>query len=94
MFAPGGILSARVVGSFELIASVPLLAGASKSRQHAVQVLGVAMDLGVISGAIYPYLFTPLGVGVGVVNTDGSSDGGEQFMLACCVWVCRKLPQT
>ena len=85
VFAPGGIFSAKVVGTFELIASVLLLAGAAMSRQRAVQVLGAAMGLGVISGAIFFHLFTPLGVAV--VNTDGSSDGGELFMLACGVWV-------
>jgi len=85
VFAPGGIFSARVVGSFELIASVLLLAGAVLQRQRIVQVLGAAMGLGVISGAIFFHLFTPLGVAV--VNTDGSSDGGELFMLACGVWV-------
>ena len=86
VFAPGGIFSATVVGSFELIASALLLAGALMSGQRAEQVLGAAMGLGVISGAIFFHLFTPLGVAV--VNTDGSSDGGELFMLACGVWVC------
>ncbi len=86
VFAPGGIFSAKVVGSFELMASVLLLLGAAMSRQRAVQVLGAAMGLGVISGAIFFHLFTPLGVAV--VNTDGSSDGGELFMLACGVWIC------
>jgi len=85
VFAPGGIFSAKVVGSFELIASVLLIAGAFIASQRAVQVLGAAMGLGVISGAIFFHLFTPLGVAV--VNTDGSSDGGELFMLACGVWV-------
>ncbi len=85
VFAPGGIFSAKVVGSFELIASVLLVAGAAISRQRAVQVLGAAMGMGVISGAIFFHLFTPLGVAV--VNTDGSSDGGQLFMLACGVWV-------
>ena len=85
VFAPGGIFSAKVVGSFELIASALLIAGAFISSQRAVQVLGAAMGLGVISGAIFFHLFTPLGVAV--VNTDGSSDGGELFMLACGVWV-------
>jgi hypothetical protein len=84
-FAPGGIFSAKVVGSFELIASVLLLAGAFIASQRAVQVLGAAMGLGVISGAIFFHLFTPLGVAV--INTDGSSDGGELFALACGVWV-------
>lgn len=86
LFAPGGVFSATVVGSFELIASLLLLAGAAISSQRAVQVLGAAMGLGVISGAIFFHLFTPLGVAV--VNTDGSSDGGELFALACGVWVC------
>ena len=85
LFAPGGLFSAKVVGTFELIASVLLLAGAALSGQRAVQVLGAAMGLGVISGAIFFHLFTPLGVAV--VNTDGSSDGGQLFMLACGVWL-------
>jgi uncharacterized membrane protein YphA (DoxX/SURF4 family) len=85
VFAPGGIFSATVVGSFELIASSLLLAGAFMSRQRGVQVIGAAMGLGVISGAIFFHLFTPLGVAV--VNTDGSSDGGQLFALACGVWL-------
>jgi hypothetical protein len=85
LFAPGGIFSAKVVGSVELIASLLLIVGAALSSQRAVQVLGAAMGLGVISGAIFFHLFTPLGVAV--VNTDGSSDGGELFMLACGVWL-------
>ena len=85
VFAPGGIFSAKVVGAAELLASLLLLAGAAISRRREVQVLGAAMCLGVISGAIFFHLFTPLGVAV--VNTDGSSDGGELFMLACGVWL-------
>ena len=85
VFAPGGIFSAKVVGSAELIASVLLLAGAALSSRRMVQVLGAAMGLVVISGAIFFHLFTPLGVAV--VNTDGSSDGGELFLLACGVWL-------
>ncbi|MBL8157361.1 MAG: hypothetical protein JNM70_24535, partial [Anaerolineae bacterium] len=46
---------------------------------------GAAMALGVISGAIFFHLFTPLGVAV--INADGSSDGGELFALACGVWL-------
>lgn len=85
VFAPGGIFSAKVVGSFELIASMLLLAGAALSQYRLLQVLGAALGLGVISGAVFFHLFTPLGVAV--VNTDGSSDGGELFILACGVWL-------
>lgn len=84
LFAPGGIFSAKVVGTAELIASVLLLAGAFMTRQRGLQVMGAAMGLAVISGAIFFHLFTPLGVAV--QNTDGSSDGGELFGLACGVW--------
>ncbi len=85
VFAPGGIFSAKVVGSAELVASILVLAGAFLASQQLVQVAGAALGLGVISGAIFFHLFTPLGLAV--VNTDGSSDGGELFMLACGVWV-------
>ncbi len=85
VFAPGGIFSAKVVGTMELIASSLLIAGAFLASQRLVQVAGAALGLGVISGAIFFHLFTPLGIAV--VNTDGSSDGGELFMLACGVWL-------
>jgi uncharacterized membrane protein YphA (DoxX/SURF4 family) len=85
VFAPGGIFSAKVVGSAELVASLLVLVGAFLSQQRLVQVAGAALGLGVISGAIFFHLFTPLGIAV--INTDGSSDGGELFMLACGVWV-------
>jgi hypothetical protein len=84
VFAPGGVFSAKVVGTAELIASILLLVGAM--GRPVVQVLGAALGLGVISGALLFHLFTPLGIAV--VNTDGSSDGGELFLLACGVWVC------
>jgi hypothetical protein len=85
LFAPGGLFSAKVIGSVELVASVLLIAGAIISSHRWVQVIGAAAGLAVISGAIFFHLFTPLGVAV--VNTDGSSDGGQLFMLACGVWV-------
>ena len=85
VFAPGGIFSAKVVGTMELLASILLLAGAFIAKQRLVQVAGAALGLGVISGAIFFHLFTPLGIAV--INTDGSSDGGELFALACGVWV-------
>jgi hypothetical protein len=86
IFAPGGIASAKVVGVGELIASVLVLLGAAMSSLRMLQVAGAAVGLAVISGAIFFHLFTPLGIAV--INTDGSSDGGELFTLACGVWVC------
>ena len=73
-----------MVGSAELVASALLLAGLLLGRPllHAA---GALLALGVISGAIFFHLFTPLGVQVR--NTDGSLDGGELFALACGVWV-------
>ena len=85
LFAPGGLFSAKVIGSVELVASVLLIAGAVMSGRRSVQVVGAAVSLAVISGAIFFHLFTPLGVAV--VNTDGSSDGGQLFILACGVWI-------
>lgn len=85
VFAPGGIFSAKVVGAAELVASLLVLAGAVLAGNRLVQVAGAALGLGVISGAIFFHLFTPLGIAV--INTDGSSDNGELFMLACGVWV-------
>ncbi|SNX28053.1 DoxX-like family protein [Polynucleobacter meluiroseus] len=86
VFAPGGIFSAKVVGIFELIASALLIVGAFMRKQNPwIQIVGAAVGLGVISGAIFFHLFTPLGIAV--VNTDGSSDSGQLFSLACGVWI-------
>ena len=84
LFAPGGIFSAKVVGTFELVASILVVIGAFAKNHRMIQVLGAAMSMGVISGAIFFHLFTPLGIAV--VNTDGTSDNGELFSLACGVW--------
>lgn len=84
LFAPSGIFSQYVVGSMELVASALLLAGLLL-RKPWVHALGALMALGVISGALFFHLFTPLGVQVR--NTDGSLDGGELFALACGVWL-------
>ncbi len=84
LFAPHGVFSQYVVGSAELVASTLLLAGLLL-RQQLVHAAGALLSIGVISGAVFFHLFTPLGVQVR--NTDGSLDGGELFALACGVWV-------
>lgn len=84
LFARGGLFSAHVVGSAELVASLLILPAAFLGWR-LVQGLGALLGLGVISGAIFFHLFTPLGVAV--QNTDGSSDHGQLFALACGVWI-------
>lgn len=68
------------VGTAELIASALLLVPATR-------VYGALMSLGVISGAIFFHLFTPLGV-IRVVDAAGNTDGGILFFMACGVWIC------
>jgi uncharacterized membrane protein YphA (DoxX/SURF4 family) len=84
LFAPSGVFSQYVVGSAELIASAMLLAGLFAAIP-LLHVAGALLSMGVISGAIFFHLFTPLGVQV--LNTDGTLDGGELFALACGVWI-------
>lgn len=84
LFAPRGVFSQYVVGSTELLASLLLLGGLAL-RKPVIHAAGALVSLGVISGAIFFHLFTPLGVQV--LNTDGTRDGGELFALACGVWI-------
>lgn len=84
LFAPDGIFSQYVVGTAELIASTILLL-ALVPALRGLRPLGAALGLGVISGAIFFHLFTPLGVAV--PDADGTSDGGLLFGLACGVWL-------
>ena len=69
LFAPRGVFSQYVVGSAELVASTLLLVGLF-ARRPLLHALGALLALGVISGAIFFHLFTPLGVQVR--NTDGT----------------------
>ena len=67
LFAHDGIFSQYVVGTGELIASALVLAGLIE-RLRILRPIGALMAMGVISGAIFFHLFTPLGVAV--VNTE------------------------
>ncbi len=60
-------------GSMELLAAILLVI-------PATQVVGAAFSLGIISGAIFFHLASPLGV-------DPYGDGGVLFKQACAVWV-------
>lgn len=79
-FAAGGFAAygGYTVGSVELIASVLLLI-------RKTQPLGALIALGVITGAIFFHLFTPLGVSV-IINEAGERDGGQLFAMAVGVW--------
>jgi hypothetical protein len=61
-------------GSLELFASILLLI-------PATQVVGAALSFGIITGAIFFHLASPLGV-------DPYHDGGVLFKEACAVWLC------
>ena len=84
LFAHTGLFSQYVIGTAELIASTLVLLGITQSMR-LLRVPGAALGLAVMSGAIFFHLFTPLGIKV--INSNGVSDGGELFTLACTVWV-------
>lgn len=70
LFEPVGRFA---IGTFELIASILLFI-------PRLRVFGAALAIGIMTGAIYFHLFTPLGVVI-------LGDGGELFTLACGVWI-------
>ena len=69
----------NVVGAAELVASGLLVFGITR-------IYGAIMAMGIISGAIFFHLFTPLGVNR-IVDAAGNTDGGVLFMMACGVWL-------
>ena len=70
LFEPAG---RWIIGSAELVASILLFV-------PGFTVVGAAMAIGIMTGAIFFHLFTPLGVEI-------MGDGGELFILACGVWL-------
>ena len=78
LFLVPGIFNQYVVGSAELVASVLILAGLL-TKYKPLNPLGALVALGVISGAIFFHLFTPLGVEV-------QGDGGALFSTAVGIW--------
>jgi len=79
LFAQTGLFSQYVIGTAELFASALIILGLFGFRRFGV--LGPAIGLAVMTGAISFHLFTPLGI-------DPNNDGGGLFMAACGVWVC------
>ncbi len=68
-----------VIGGAELVASILLFI--PKTR-----IWGALMALGIMSGAIFFHLGTPLGVDR-TIDGMGNTDGGVLFFMACGVWV-------
>ena len=79
LFNPGGVFSAKVVGTFELIASILLFVSLFFNNKK-LRVLGALLTAQVIAGAIFFHLFTPLGTVV-------LDDGGLLFVMACLVFL-------
>ena len=67
------------IGASELVASILLLIAGTRRY-------GAMLGLGIISGAIFFHLATPLGV-VRIINAAGDTDGGVLFFMACGVWI-------
>ena len=67
------------VGLTELVACALLL-------RAPTRFLGALLAIGVMSGAIFFHLFTPLGVDR-AIDAAGNTDGGALFFMACGVWV-------
>lgn len=86
LFLPPGIFNQYVIGGAELVASIMLLIGLFASKRWLVG-LGGLMATGIMSGAIFFHLFTPLGIVIESAERGIESDGGSLFIMACIVWV-------
>lgn len=77
-----GSYGGYMVGGAELIASILLF-----TSLHGLAAL---MSVGIMSGAIFFHLFTPLGIQMPEFNAAGEIigyDGGLLFGMACLVWL-------
>ena len=70
----------QLIGIVELVASALIIIPITR-------LFGALLSLGVMSGAIFFHLFTPLGVNR-VIDAAGNTDGGVLFFMACGVWLC------
>lgn len=69
----------NLIGGAEFIASILLLI--PKTR-----IWGALLAIGLMSGAIFFHLATPLGVDR-TIDASDTTDGGLLFFLACGVWI-------
>ena len=92
-----GVYGGFLVGSAELIASlfllIPIIGGFIKKEPFlpVLHSLGAVMAIGIMTGAIFFHLFTPLGIvqpyfdlETGIPNGD---DSGLLFIMACITWI-------
>ena len=70
LFEPAG---RWIIGLSELTASILLFVPRAR-------IFGAALAIGIMTGAIFFHLFSPIGVVI-------LGDGGELFTLACGVWI-------
>ncbi|MDW6004756.1 hypothetical protein [Vibrio mangrovi] len=78
-----GAYGAYIIGTAELIASILLF-----SRWHG---LGALLATGLMSGAVFFHLFTPLGIRMPAYDAAGrviGDDGGLLFGMACLILLC------
>ncbi|MFT6388111.1 MAG: hypothetical protein ACJAUP_001486 [Cellvibrionaceae bacterium] len=79
-----GIYGGYMVGGAELIAAIILFT--------PLRALGALMAVGIMSGAIFFHLFTPLGIVMphfdAATGVQIGNDGGVLFMMACATWAC------
>jgi len=92
VFNPGGLFSAHVIGGLEVVASILMIAGLFPALRM-LGFFGSLLGFGIISGAVFFHLFTPLGVVVGDEPlaqqfAQIQPDGGGLFITACLVWLC------
>ncbi len=79
LFLAPGLFNQYVIGTAELVAAL-LLIGGLVTKFKFLNPLGALLALGVISGAIFFHLFTPLGIEV-------QGDGGALFGMAVGIWL-------
>lgn len=79
-----GSYGGYLVGGAELIAAILLFT--------PVRAFGALLALGIMSGAIFFHLFTPLGIVMphfdATTGEQIANDSGILFMMACATWLC------
>ena len=79
-----GTYGGFMIGAFELIAVILLFT--------KLRTLGAILALGIMSGAIFFHVFTPLGIVMphfdAATGQQIGDDSGVLFIMACITWVC------